>query len=239
MSETGTPARADDPYGVLRRVLQPRERPRPGEVCEMCGEPLAKAHSHVANLNERRLLCSCRACYLLFTQQGSGARRLRAVPERYLAATDFSFSQAQWDDLAIPVDLVFLFQQSDLAEPDGPRRFVACYPGPAGATESELDLSAWAEVVADNQALADVEPDVEAVLVRRHGQGAFSCLVVPIDACYELVGLVRQSWKGFQGGADVWERIEVFFADLQARAGHRGAGREVGRGAGPGTGRGA
>jgi hypothetical protein len=228
VSETEGGPRVEDPFGVLRRVLQPRERPRPGEVCDMCGEPLRSEHSHVANLSERRLLCSCRACYLLFTSEGAGARRLRAIPERYREATDFAFSQAQWDDLAIPVDLVFLFQQSDLVEPAGPRRLVACYPSPAGATESELDLAAWADIAAVNPALADVEPDVEAVLLRRDAPGAFTCLVVPIDVCYQLVGVVRQHWKGFQGGDDVWQRIDAFFADLQhkartrpgARAGH-------------------
>ena len=96
---------------------------------------------------------------------------------------------------------------------------MACYPSPAGATESELDLAAWAEIAAANPTLADVEPDVEAVLVRRHGDGEFTCLVVPIDACYELVGLVRQYWSGFQGGDEVWQHIDEFFARLLARAG--------------------
>ena len=208
----------DDPFGVLRRVMTPRERPRPGEVCEMCGEMVGGQHSHVASLSERRLMCTCRACYLLFTAQGAGARRLRAVPERVVVAEDFWFSQAQWDALAIPVDLVFFFQQSDLDDPDGSRRVVACYPSPAGATESELDLDEWANIAAANPTLADVEADVEAALVRRDGDGSFTCLVVPIDACYELVGLVRQYWSGFQGGDEVWHHIDEFFGQLRARA---------------------
>jgi hypothetical protein len=208
-----------DPFGVLRRVMQPRERPRPGEVCEMCGEPVAGSHSHVASVSERRLLCTCRACYLLFTAEGAGARRLRAIPDRVVRPDDFVFSQAQWDDLAIPVDLVFVFQQSDLADPPGPLRIVACYPSPAGATESELDLSAWTAIAHANPTLAGVAPDVEAVLVRRLGDTRFSCYVVPIDSCYELVGLVRQFWTGFQGGAEVWQHIDDFFDRMAARAG--------------------
>lgn len=204
---------------MLRRVLQPRDRPPPGELCELCGEPIADGHGHVASLAERRLLCSCRACYLLFTNPGAGGRRLRAVPQRYRAVPDFAYSQAQWDELAIPVDLVFLFCQSELADPAAAQRTVACYPSPAGATESELDLGAWHEITAANPALADVEPDVEAVLVRRLAAGEFDCLVVPIDACYELVGLVRAHWTGFQGGDEVWRRIDTFFAGLHARAG--------------------
>jgi hypothetical protein len=156
---------------------------------------------------------------------GAGARRLRAVPEDVRLADDFTFSQAQWDDLAIPVDLVFLFQQSDLDDPEAPRRIVACYPSPAGATESELDLASWADLAAANPTLAAVEPDVEAVLVRRLGDGEFTCLVVPIDACYELVGLVRQYWAGFQGGDEVWQHIDAFFAQLLMRASRAGRAR--------------
>jgi hypothetical protein len=211
---------ATDPFGILRRVMQPRQLPRPGEACDMCGEPIASdQHSHVASITDRRLMCTCRPCYLLFTQEGSGRRRLRAVPDRPRRQKQFAFTQAQWDDLAIPVDLVFLLQQSDAAEVDGPMSLVACYPSPAGATESELDLSAWAAITVDNPVLADVEADVEAVLIRRNGSEDFTGLVVPIDACYELVGIVRQYWTGFQGGAEVWRRIDEFFGDLLERTG--------------------
>ena len=206
-------------YDVLRRIMAPRERAAPGEQCEMCGEPIADQHNHVASLGERRLLCTCRACYLLFTQDGAGARRLRAVPERYRLARDFAFSQEQWDDLAIPVDLVFLFRQSALDDPDQAPALVGCYPSPAGATESQLDLRQWDELVAPNPVLADAQPDVEAVLVRRHGPGRFECFLVPIDACYELVGLVRMHWVGFQGGAEVWQHIDAFFDQLHERVG--------------------
>jgi Family of unknown function (DUF5947) len=207
-----------DPFGILRRVMQPRERPRAGEVCEMCGEFIAEPHSHVASVSERRLLCTCRGCYLLFTAEGAGARRLRAVPDRVVRAPDFVLRQEQWDELAIPVDLVFLFQQSDVTDREAPRRIVACYPSPAGATESELDLSAWTEIAQANPTLADVEADVEAVLVRRLGAAGYTCFVVPIDVCYELVGLVRQFWTGFQGGDEVWQHIDEFFDQLAARA---------------------
>jgi hypothetical protein len=214
---------ATDPFGILRRVMRPRALPRPGEACDMCGEPIpSDQHSHVASISERRLMCTCRACYLLFTQEGAGRRRLRAVPDRPRRQRKFAFTQEQWDDLAIPVDLAFLLQQSSadsVADVDGPMSLVASYPSPAGATESELDLSAWSTLTADNPVLADVEPDVEAVLIRRNGSDSFTGLVVPIDACYELVGIVRQYWTGFQGGAEVWQRIDEFFGALLERAG--------------------
>ena len=30
------------------------------------------------------------------------------------------------------------------------------------------------------------------------------CLLVPIDACYRLVGLVKLHWRGFDGGSEAW-----------------------------------
>jgi hypothetical protein len=60
-----------------------------------------------------------------------------------------------------------------------------------------------------------LEPDVEALLVRREPA---TCLLVPIDACYRLVGLVRRTWRGFDGGAEAWRDVDGFFADARARA---------------------
>ena len=30
--------------------------------------------------------------------------------------------------------------------------------------------------------------------------GGAECFIVPIDACYELVGHLRRLWRGFDGG---------------------------------------
>ena len=206
----------DDPFGVLRRVLRPRPRVVPGEQCDMCAEPIGESHSHVANVGDRRLLCTCRGCYLLFTVQGAGGLKMRAVPEEYRRLDELSFTQEQWDDLAIPVDLVFLFRQSDPTG-DGRAQYVALYPSPAGATESELDPATWQRIADANPAIAALEDDVAAALIRRTGPGEFTCLLVPVDACYELVGIVRKHWSGFSGGAEVWERIDAFFAELSSR----------------------
>ena len=65
--------------------------------------------------------------------------------------------------------------------------------------------------------LDDLEPDVEAVLLRRHDE-SYECYLVPIDVCYELVGVVRSRWTGLGGGAEVWREIEAFFAALDDRS---------------------
>ena len=67
-----------------------------------------------------------------------------------------------------------------------------------------------------NPWLRSVAPDVEAVLV--HGTPERRIwYIVPIDACYELVGRIRKQWEGFSGGDRVREEIDRFFAALDAK----------------------
>ncbi len=201
---------------------------RPDQQCEMCGEPIAEEHSHVVNVASRSLLCTCRACYLLFTQRDA-ALAYYAVPDRYLSFPAVSLIPETWDELQIPVGVAFFFHNSALG------RTVAFYPSPAGATESELPLGAWDRVVAGNAALGTMASDVEALLVRRaedqpgvgHTTGIlpasgpaerFECFLVPIDACYELVGQLRRLWRGFDGGQEAHTAIDEFFQRVRARS---------------------
>lgn len=160
----------------------------------MCATPVAAEHQHVVDLQTRQLMCACRACYLLFTDDHAHLR-YRAVPDRFRR-----FDGPTLDDLDIPVDLVFLFRNSDQ------NRIVALYPGPAGATESELDL--------DLPALEILRPDVEALLIRRNADS----FLVPIDVCYELVGRLRTLWRGFDGGREAHAAVDEFFARVRKRA---------------------
>ena len=59
-------------------------------------------------------------------------------------------------------------------------------------------------------------PDVEALLVRRTRE-INECFLVPIDACYELAGRIRQRWSGFGGGFEAEAEIDAFFTALHAR----------------------
>jgi hypothetical protein len=82
------------------------------------------------------------------------------------------------------------------------------------ATESLLPLAAWDSLVAHNPILANMEPDVEALLVNRVGTKR-EYYLAPIDVCFELVGLIRVHWRGFSGGEIVWTEIDKFFSRLQ------------------------
>ncbi len=214
------------PLAVLQRIRGARPLPPPGETCEMCAEPIADEHSHVVNVGSRSLMCTCRGCYLLFTNDDA-TLAYRAVPDRYLSFPTFVLTQLQWDDLQIPVGMAFFFHNSQLGQT------VAFYPSPAGATESELPLGAWDELVSANPELGALRPDVEALLVRstdsRATDSGFDCYLVPIDACYELVGHLRKLWRGFDGGQEVHRRLEDFFAGVQARSRPVGSAAEAGR----------
>jgi Family of unknown function (DUF5947) len=192
-------------------VPQRSKAPPPGESCEMCGAGLVDEHQHVVNVDSRRLLCTCRACYLLFTQEGAGRRNYRAVPDRYLVDPDVELTDALWDQLQLPVGMAFFFHNSALG------RIVAQYPSPAGATESLLDLAAWDAVVEASPLARELVPDVEALIVHRSRQ-TNECYLVPIDVCYELVGRIRMHWTGFDGGEEARQDITDFFARVRAHS---------------------
>jgi hypothetical protein len=161
------------------------------ERCHFCSEDLPDDHRHVARLDHQELACACRACALLFTSRGAAGGKYLTVPD------DWRRYAGVVDQLPMPVDLGFFFWNSAQA------RVVGVYPGPAGPTETglELDLD-----------LSAVQPDVEAVLVR--GGEAW---VVPIDACYRLVGVLRSVWQGFSGGPDARRAVDEFVASVRTK----------------------
>ncbi len=190
------------PYA--RRAARPIAHAR----CELCGHDLDGAHRHLVDLVERTLRCACPACALLF--QGPG-QRYRVAPDRWLASPH-PVDEARWAALQIPVRLAFFFFHSALG------RWVGFYPGPAGATESTLALDAWADFAAACPLTALAEPDVEALLVSVDGHGRCDCLLVPITACYELVGRVKHTWRGFDGGETARAELDAFFAYARSRS---------------------
>jgi Family of unknown function (DUF5947) len=197
----------------LQALARPRERPqRPAEEqCELCAEPIPPEHRHLLDLEGRRLLCACRACSILFDRSGAGGGHYRLVPDRVRAVEGFELDDVTWQSFGIPVDMAFFFHSSAAG------RVVAFYPSPLGATESLLDLAAW-----DERQLAELEPDVEALLVNRT-RGRSECWIVPVDRCYELVGLVRTHWRGFTGGEEVWDALDAYFDRLRKEATWQGS----------------
>ena len=129
-------------------------------------------------------------------------------------------SDAQWENLSLPINLVFIFQSSMTNKP------MAIYPGPAGAMESLITLENWHAILAENSGLEDLKPDIEALLINRIGD-VRDYFFVPIDVCLELAGLIRKNWRGFSGGDLVGLEIETFFARLRERTACKNIRKEV------------
>jgi hypothetical protein len=219
--------------GLRRFVRRPPGSPSPGESpgpplpgarpdqrtgaadgaerCEMCREVLADRHGHVVDLEQRSLACTCRACYLLFTQAGAGGGRYRSVPERVCYDPGRPLTDADWNELQIPVAMAFFFCNSALG------RVVAGYPSPGGVTECELDLAAWDRLAAAYPLLGALAPDVEAIFVNRTGEEN-EAFLIPVDECYALVGELRLRWQGFDGGQEARAALATFLAGLRQRA---------------------
>lgn len=193
--------RTDRPWvSRIRRFVA-----RPGvERCELCSAVLAPEHSHLLELPGHRFRCACDICVSALTP----SNRFLAVEPRKELLRDFALTDAEWDEMQIPIDIVFFVVSANTGEP------IAIYPGPAGPMESNLPLVAWTRLIERNPVLATLRPDVEALLVNRGG-GVREYYRVSIDCCYALVGLMRERWHGFSGGTEVWDAVHAFFQSLK------------------------
>jgi uncharacterized protein DUF5947 len=191
-----------------------RDRHAVAEYCELCSVPLPTDHPHLVEPTARRVLCVCRGCDILLGD--SADNTYRRVPRGARMLENFRLTDAEWDALGIPIGLAFFCQETAAG------RILAFYPGPAGPTESLLELSAWLQLVANNPVLAEHKPDVEALLVNRIN-GAREYYRTPIDRCYALVGLIRTHWRGVSGGEEAWKAIGDFMSNLREQRGETGA----------------
>ena len=199
---------------LARRSSPARTAEEDKDVCDLCSAPLGERHDHLVDAQSRDLRCTCGPCASLFGIGKEG--RWKRVRHRADRLHGFHLEDDSWNALGIPIELAFFFRSSR------DHRVVAMYPSPAGATESLLSLDAWARVEKENPVLGDLEPDVEALLVRR-GRGGREHYRVSIDACYALVGRIRKHWRGLGGGTEVWSQIGSFFDDLRATTAPEGA----------------
>lgn len=189
-------------FSVLRALAQGGGNV---ERCEFCSSALARQHRHLLELATRKIICACDPCALRFENV---VGRWKLIPRDTRVLADFRLEDAQWDALALPINLAFLLRRTPQ------NKVAALYPSPAGATESLLTLESWETLVRDNPVLGQMQPDVEALLVNRMGD-AREYYLAPIDACYELAGLIRLHWRGLSGGEKVRQEMQQFFARLR------------------------
>ena len=201
---------AGDRARTVLATLRRFRRPAPiEERCEFCSVKLAPNHRHLLETLNARIVCACDPCALRFQDVAGG--RFKLIPREVRFLSQFHLTDAEWDSLALPINLAFFFYSTTQ------EKMKAMYPSPAGATESLLPLPAWETLVVHNITLAQMSPDVEALLVNRVGTKR-DYYLVPIDVCFELVGLIRVYWRGLSGGDLVWDEIEKFFARLKDAA---------------------
>ena len=143
--------------------------------------------------------------------KGAGIER---VPRDIWSLPEFHLTDIQWEDLHLPINLVF-FVHSTPAQ-----RVLALYPSPAGAVESLLTLEAWQTLV-DRQSRAGRA---------RAGRGGPSGQ--PDEGCARV--LPHADRRVFQAGRldpgplarafgrhEVWDEVGRFFAELGRAFAHR------------------
>ena len=186
---------------------------KPGEeveVCELCAAPVPPLHSHLLEVDKRRVTCTCEPCAILFG--GNTRQRYKRIPRDVQRLHEFTMDDQEWDSLLIPINLAFFVFSSPAS------RVVAQYPSPGGAMESSLDLDYWDAIAQRNPVLKQLEPDVEALLVNRISSPS-QYFRAPIDQCFRLVGIIRTHWRGLSGGSEVWSEIDSFFGQLNEASG--------------------
>lgn len=182
-------------------------------TCELCGLVIPDRHRHVYEPATRAVLCACQACSILFVP-GNPDARFRTVPDRVLADPQFTMDEQQWATVGVPVGLVVFVRRAG--------QIVACYPGPAGVTETELAPQAWNAIVAATSLASRLEDDVEGLLIHRdRGHVHADCFLIPITAAYELTGMLRTTWRGFSGGAEARSALAAFVTGLHQRGASR------------------
>jgi len=176
-------------------------------TCELCPIGVGEDHRHLLHLDERRIVCVCETCWSM----RSGDPEFRPPGSRTLLLKDFVMPDEVWAAFQIPIGLAFLLWSSVTSS------VIAMYPSPAGATESELELTAWDALCEANPVLRDLEPDAEALIVNRTTDD-HQYAIVPVDQCYRMVGLIKSRWEGITGGRAVDAAIAEFFDGVRERA---------------------
>ena len=141
----------------------------------------------------------------------AGEGDYRPVGNRTVWLEDLDVPDDLWASFQIPIGLAF-FMHSTVTD-----CVVAMYPSPGGATESELHFDSWTRMRALHPALAELESDIEGLIVNRLADPPVYA-IAPIDRCYALTGAIKATWEGISGGTGVDFAVTRFFEDLRAAA---------------------
>lgn len=180
---------------------------RDTEVCDLCGIGIGPDHRHLLQLAERRIVCSCEACWAMRSGEGD----YRPTGNRTLWLAGLELPDDLWATFQIPIGLAF-FMHSTITG-----CVVAMYPSPGGATESELHFDSWSRMCELNPVLRGLETDIEGLVVNRLSDPP-AYAIAPIDRCYALTGAIKANWEGISGGPGVEQAVTQFFTELRSKA---------------------
>ncbi|NND99861.1 MAG: hypothetical protein HKN47_21280, partial [Pirellulaceae bacterium] len=118
-----------------------------------------------------------------------------------------------------PIGMAFFTVREQLGElqTDSQPPVTVAYPSPAGPVMSQVDGSDWQTLIDANASIARMRTEVETLLINRTANRR-QAFIVPLDVCFELVGIVRRHWQGWSGGTDVHREIDAFFERLESSA---------------------
>ena len=203
-------------FEVLRRFAKARA---PVERCDLCGLEIGPDHDHLIDPAERRLVCACGACAVLFSAQAGtkfkrvpqDVTRTRRADDQRLRSGRRSGCRSIWRSSTTarrrdgwwPATPVRRARRSPCWSSRPGRKSSASIPSSPAC--SPTSRRCWSTACA-------------AARTRT------ACFLVPIDQCFRLVGIIRMQWKGFTGGTAVWEEIDGFFAELARWRARRGQG---------------
>jgi hypothetical protein len=197
---TGGSAQGAGAAGASAETIDPD-----AEVCDLCGITIPERHRHLLQLVERQIACTCESCWNV----RSGDPEYRPTGNRTLWLPDLDVPDELWASFQIPIGLAFFMDSTVTA------CVVALYPSPGGATESELHFESWRRMIELNPVLAELEPDIEGLVVNRLADPP-AYAIAPIDQCYALTGAIKANWQGISGGPGVEEAVARFFEELRS-----------------------
>lgn len=198
---------------LVRPKASSHDASKPKETCELCGAAVGAVHPHLVALRTGSVTCACRPCALLFESQAeTSPARYRRIPEHARRApSSLANDDGWWREVGLPIGVAFFVRRDD-------GDVKARYPGPFGTTESTIERARWDKLAARHPSLAELAPEVEALLVHR-ADGAREHWILGIDRCYELVANIRQRWQGLMGGDQVRRELGRYFDALAGAAG--------------------
>ena len=214
-SRSTASAMSSDPLDVLQRIRQRTGPAPPGRALRHVRRARRPTSTSTSSTpDSRNLMCTCRGCWLLFTSNGAGGGQVprRARPLR--VARRCQIAPGAVGRAADPRERRVLLLQLD----DRLRRRVLPEPGRRHRV-APAARRLGASSLADNEVLRTMEADVEALIVRRDGDHD-DAFLVPIDACYELVGELRRLWKGFDGGTEARDAMDAVLRAAAERGRH-------------------